>query len=144
MQENLRIQKANQIRDVLRYANKFNNAKIVIYLDDEVIDSPLFLSHMQDIALIHQTGLKVVIVPGARKRINQILDDAKISCSYQNGIRITDENAMPLIKMAAFDVSNTVMTCLAAHQISSCRVEVVVALLCAGGNVGGVPNVKVA
>ena len=119
MQENLRTQKANQIRDVLRYANKFNNAKIVIYLDDEVIDSPLFLSHMQDIALIHQTGLKVVIVPGARKRINQILDDAKISCSYQNGIRITDENAMPLIKMAAFDVSNTVMTCLAAHQITA-------------------------
>lgn len=119
MQENIINAKANQIRDVLRYANKFKNAKIVIYLDDEVIDSPLFLSHMQDIALIHQTGLRVVIVPGARKRINQILNDSKISCNYHEGIRITDENAMPLIKMAAFDVSNIVMTSLAAHQITA-------------------------
>ena len=119
MQENPRNIKANQIRDVLRYANKFNNATVVIYLDDEVIDSPLFLSHMQDIALIHQSGLKVVIVPGARRRIDQILSDSRISCRYQNGIRITEEDAMPLIKMAAFDVSNIVMTSLAAHQITA-------------------------
>lgn len=119
MQENPRNIKANQIRDVLRYANKFKNATVVIYLDDEVIDSPLFLSHMQDIALIHQSGLKVVIVPGARRRIDQILSDSRISCRYQNGIRITEEDAMPLIKMAAFDVSNIVMTSLAAHQITA-------------------------
>lgn len=119
MQENIRNVKANQIRDVLRYANKFKNATIVIYLDDEVIDSSLFLSHMQDIALIHQSGLKVVIVPGARKRINQILNDSKISSKYVNGIRITEENAMPLIKMAAFDVSNIIMTSLASCQITA-------------------------
>ena len=119
MQENPRNIKANQIRDVLRYANKFKNATVVIYLDDEVIDSPLFLSHMQDIALIHQSGLKVVIVPGARRRSDQILSDSRISCRYQNGIRITEEDAMPLIKMAAFDVSNIVMTSLAAHQITA-------------------------
>ncbi len=119
MQENLRNIKANQIRDVLRYAKKFKNAKIVIYLDDEVIDSSLFLSHMQDIALIHEAGLQIAIVPGARRRIDQILNDSHISCSYHNGIRITDDTAMPLIKMAAFDVSNIVMTSLAAHQITA-------------------------
>ena len=119
MQENFRNIKSNQIRDVLRYANKFKDATVVIYLDDEVIDSPLFLSHMQDIALIHQVGLKVVIVPGARKRIDQILSVSNISCHYQNGIRITDQEAMPLIKMAAFDISNIVMTSLAAHQITA-------------------------
>ena len=73
MQQNSRIKKAQQIRDVIRYLKQFNNATIVIYLDDEVIDSPLFSSHMRDIALIHQAGLRVVIVPGARKRIDQIL-----------------------------------------------------------------------
>ncbi len=119
MQENLRNIKANQIRDVIRYLNKFQNAKIVIYIDDEVIDSPLFLSHMQDIALIHQAGLKVAIVPGSRKRIDQVLIDSKISCKYHNGIRITEEDAMPQIKMAAFDISNIVMTSLAAHQITA-------------------------
>ena len=79
MQQNSRIKKAQQIRDVIRYLKQFNNATIVIYLDDEVIDSPLFSSHMRDIALIHQAGLRVVIVPGARKRIDQILSDSKFS-----------------------------------------------------------------
>ena len=119
MQQNSRIKKAQQIRDVIRYLKQFNNATIVIYLDDEVIDSPLFSSHMRDIALIHQAGLRVVIVPGARKRIDQILSDSKISWTYQHGIRITNQDAIPQIKMAAFDVSNIVMTSLAANHITA-------------------------
>ena len=119
MQQNSRIKKAQQIRDVIRYLKQFNNATIVIYLDDEVIDSPLFSSHMRDIALIHQAGLRVVIVPGARKRIDQILSDSQISWTYQHGIRITNQDAIPQIKMAAFDVSNIVMTSLAANHITA-------------------------
>lgn len=110
---------ANNIRDVIRYLQKFNNALVVIYLDENIIDSPLFSSHIRDIALLHQAGLKVVIIPGARKRIDQVLASAKIQWSYKNNIRVTNQDAMPLIKMAAFDVSNTVMTSLAASNITA-------------------------
>lgn len=119
MQENPRNKKAQQIRDVIRYIQQFKDATLVIYLDDEVIDSPYFSGHIRDIALIHQAGIKVCIVPGARKRIDEILTASKISWEYKDGIRITDEKAMPQIKMAAFDISNIVMTSLAAHQITA-------------------------
>lgn len=119
MQEISRNQKAQNIRSVIRYLQKFKNAVVVIYIDDEIIDSPLFSSHMRDISLIHQAGLKVVIVPGSRKRIDQILKDSKISWEYKNDIRIASENAMPLIKMAAFDISNVIMTSLAANHITA-------------------------
>lgn len=119
MQDFTRSEKAQNIRDVIRYIQRFNNAVIVIYLDDEIIDSPLFSSHLRDISLIHQAGLKIVIVPGARKRIDQILSEFNIPWECKNNTRITSENAISQIKMAAFDVSNIVMTSLAAHQITA-------------------------
>jgi len=113
------VKKAENIRDVIRYLQKFQNAVIVIYLDDKTIYSPLFSTHIRDIALLHQAGLSVAIVPGARRRIDEILSDAKIEWKYQDNIRVTLDEAMPLIKMAAFDVSNTVMTSLAANNITA-------------------------
>lgn len=115
----LRTQKADNIRGVIRYLQKFKNATVVIYLDDKLFDSPLFSSHIKDIALLHASGLKVVIVPGAKKRIDEVLGSANISWAYKDNVRITDDEAMPLIKMAAFDVSNIVMTNLAANKINA-------------------------
>ena len=115
----LRTQKADNIRGVIRYLQKFKNATVVIYLDDKLFDSPLFSSHIKDIALLHASGLKVVIVPGAKKRIDEVLCSANISWIYKDNVRITDDEAIPLIKMAAFDVSNIIMTNLAANKINA-------------------------
>lgn len=108
--------KAENIRDVLRYVRRFKDATVVIYIDDRIINTPLFTSHISDICMIHETGLQVVIVPGARQRIDEVLTQAGISWRIEQGCRITGENAMPLIKMAAFDVSNKIMTSLAGER----------------------------
>ena len=78
MHESPILQKAERIRDVIRYIKRFKNATVVIYLDDDIIDSPLFVSHIRDIALIHQAGLRVIIVPGARKKIDAVLSQNNI------------------------------------------------------------------
>ena len=111
--------KAENVREVIRYLQKFKNALVVIYLDDKTIESPLFSSHIRDIALLHQAGLKVVIIPGARRRIDEVLNTNKITWTYRENIRIASAQAMPLIKMAAFDVSNMIMTSLAANSITA-------------------------
>ena len=111
--------KAENVREVIRYLQKFKNALVVIYLDEKTIESPLFSSHIRDIALLHQAGLKVVIIPGARSRIDEVLRTNNITWSYRENIRIASAQAMPLIKMAAFDVSNTIMTSLAANSITA-------------------------
>ena len=117
--ENITSFKAENIRDVIRYLQKFQKAVVVIYLDDETIESPLFSSHIRDIAFLHDAGLKVVIIPGARRRIDEILANSGLSWEYHNHIRVTAPEAMPLIKMAAFDVSNSIMTSLAANNITA-------------------------
>ena len=110
------LEKAERIRDVIRYIRRFKNAVIIIHLDDSLIDSPLFMNHIKDICLIHEAGLKVIIVPGASKRIDEILSSSNITWKMHKGFRITSLEAMPLIKMAAFDVSNQIMTALAGEK----------------------------
>ena len=117
--ENIIQEKAERIRDVIRYISKFKNAAVVIHLDDRVIDSPLFSSHIRDISLLHEAGLRVIIVPGAKERIDNNLTEAKIPWKNKNGSRITDESAMPIIKDAAFDVANIVMTSLAGQHLTA-------------------------
>ncbi len=109
-------ERAERIRDVLRYVKRFTNKTIVIHIDDAIIDSPLFLSHINDICLLHEAGLQIIIVPGARQRINEVLKNSNISWTIQNSLRITDTTAIPLIKMAAFDTANRVMTSLAGEH----------------------------
>ncbi|NLC92895.1 MAG: amino-acid N-acetyltransferase [Treponema sp.] len=115
----MKSKQAENIRGVIRYVQQFKNALIVIYIDEKTIDSSLFSSHINDIALLHKAGLQVIIIPGARNRIDEILTTSKIKWTYKNNVRITSSEAMPLIKMAAFDVSNTVMTSLAANGITA-------------------------
>ena len=112
-------EKANQIRDVINYIKVFKNALAVIHIDDEIIDSPLLPNHIHDISLIHEAGIKVIIVPGARRQINNALEEQKISWQIKNGFRITDTHAMPAIKTAAFDVANNIMNILAGEHLTA-------------------------
>ncbi|MDE5775812.1 MAG: amino-acid N-acetyltransferase [Treponemataceae bacterium] len=113
------IEKANQIRDVINYIKVFKNALAVIHIDDEIISSPLLPSHIHDISLIHEAGIKVIIVPGARGQINDALEEQKISWQIKNGFRITNERAMPAIKTAVFDVANNIMNILAGEHLTA-------------------------
>lgn len=119
MEENSTQTNAGRIRDVIRYISKFKNAIVVIYLDDRIIDSPLFSNHISDISLLHEAGLQVLIVPGAQTKINKILSENNIKWTVKNDCRITGQEAMPLIKTAAFDTSNTVMTSLAGEHLTA-------------------------
>ena len=119
MDTQLIYNKAERIRDVLRYVSLFKNSLIVIHIDEDIINSTLFSSHIHDIAYLHESGIKIVIVPGAKKSIDTTLRSANISWHYEDNTRITELSAIPLIKMAAFDVSNKIMTCLAQENLSA-------------------------
>ncbi len=108
-----------RIRDVIRYIKKFKGSTLVVRIDDDVVDSALFASHMHDLALVHETGIRLVIVPGAANHISRVLDSWQVEWKKVNGVRVTDEDGMNLINMAAFDVSNRIMTRLAAERLTA-------------------------
>lgn len=112
-------EKANNIRDVIQYITIFKNALAVIHIDDEIIGSQLLPSHIHDISLIHEAGINVIIVPGARGQINDALKEQHISWQIKNGFRVTNERAMPAIKTAAFDVANNIMNILSGEHLTA-------------------------
>ncbi len=107
------------IREVFLYANRFRGATFVVKLDSSLHDSSALSGLVSDLSLLRQHGIRIVIVPGARKRIDEILVRYGQQAEHVDGLRITPEQSIPLIKMAAFDVANRIMTELSARGISA-------------------------
>lgn len=107
------------IRTAFSYITRFKDRTFVIKIDSPLIESPLFPLLIKDIVLLHNMGIKILIIPGARVRIDQVLSMYKISFKTVNNIRITRPEAMPFIKMASFDVSTKVMTLLAENNANA-------------------------
>ncbi len=113
------MMQTERIRDVIRYIRKFKGSTVVIRLDDDVVDSPLFAGHIHDLSLLYETGMRVVLVPGAKGHISRVLDSYGIPWQLKDGVRITGEEGMNFIKMAAFDISNRIMTRLSAERMTA-------------------------
>ena len=103
------------IRQTIGYLNRFKGETFVVKLESSLIAHPLFPLLIRDVVLLHRMGINVVLVPGARDRINEVLKKYDIQYRTVNGVRVSPSGAIPLIKMAAFDVTNKVMTMLAEN-----------------------------
>ncbi len=104
------------IRTAFRYINRFKGHTFVIRIEGELLDHPLFPLLVKDIVLLRRVGIRIALVPGARKRIDELLAAAGIRCPTVSGIRVTPPEAMPYVEMAAFDVSNRIMTLLSEDE----------------------------
>lgn len=107
------------IREVFSYNRRFKDSLFVIKIDSSIIDHPYFSILVRDLSLLHQNGIRFVIIPGAHDRIDEILEQYSINYEIRNGIRISSDESINFIKMAAFDVSNKVMTQLSGYDIPS-------------------------
>ena len=100
------------IRTAFSYINRFKGHTFVIRIEGDLLDNSFFPLLIKDIVLLKKMGIRIALVPGARKRIDELLAASKIVCPTVGGIRVTPLEAMPFVEMAAFDVSNRIMTIL--------------------------------
>ena len=107
---------AEAIRQAFGYINRFKNETFVIKIDSGLISNSLFPVFVRDLVLLRQMGIRIIIVPGARTRIDNVLTTYGVECTTVNGVRVSSPEAIPFIKMAAFDVSNKIMTMLAENE----------------------------
>ena len=105
------------IRQAFGYVSQFRGKLFVIKIDTDIIMDPLFPVLVSDLALLHRLGIRIAIVPGSQTRIDEILTKYGIQWKVVGGVRISTPEAIPFIKMAAFDVSNRIMTLLAENRV---------------------------
>lgn len=112
-------EKVDGIREVFLYLKRFQNRTFVIKIDNPLLDSSLFPGIVRDIAQLRQVGIRILIVVGARERIDDVLDRYDISYTMAGSTRISSPEAMPFVKMAAFDAANRIMTLLTGNGLNA-------------------------
>lgn len=104
------------IRQAFGYIHRFKGETFVIKIDSALITHTSFPMLVNDIVQLHQMGIRIVIVPGTQHRIDEVLKQFNVKYAYKEGIRISTPESIPFIKMAAFDISNQVMTLLSEND----------------------------
>lgn len=107
------------IREAFHYQSRFEGSTMVFKVDFPVTEASSFPYLMKDLALLAKIGFRVVIVPGAKERINAVLHKYDIVSHYVETIRITTMSAIPFVEMAAFDAATRFMTGLSADRVDA-------------------------
>ncbi len=74
---------------------------MVIMLGGEAVEAHNFTNIINDIAMLHSLGIKIVLVHGAKPQINRMVESDNVSTPYHKGIRITDSSTLKLVMQAA-------------------------------------------
>lgn len=88
------------ILDSLPFIQQFRHKVMVVkYGGAAQINPELKEKFTRDVALLHTLGVKTIIVHGGGKDVSAMLERLNIESKFQNGVRITQEEAMRVVEM---------------------------------------------
>ena len=109
------LAKVDTIRDVFNYTKKFKGSLFILKVEDKLLDSPYFPLFIKDVVQLHAVGIRVVLVLGTRNLIDKTLKNFGKETQVVGGLRVTSEEALPLVQLAAMEASQKVLALLTAN-----------------------------
>ncbi len=100
------------IREVFGYLRRYREQVFVLKIDDSLMSRPLFSLLIKDIVLLQKIGIRIILVPGAKHSIDKVLKTYRVNSTMKDDVRITTEEAMPLVKLGASNVTNVLISLL--------------------------------
>ncbi len=88
-------------RHSVPYINAHRGKTFVIMLGGEAIAHDNFPNIINDIGLLHNLGIRLIVVYGARPQIEQNIAEHNYQSVYHKHTRVTDSKALDLVKQAA-------------------------------------------
>ena len=88
-------------RNTAPYINAHRGKTFVLMLGGEAAQHENFANIIHDIALLNSLGVRLVLIHGSRPQIAQRLARAGLASTFQDGLRITDSEAMEHVKDAS-------------------------------------------
>src|SRR5215210_482574 len=104
---------ANQLRlDLLRealpYIQRFQGKTFVIKLSGKATeDGENLASLAEELALLHQVGIRICVVHGGGKQLSELASQMGIAQTIINGRRVTDDATLEMAKMIFAGKINT-------------------------------------
>src|SRR5262249_60629460 len=88
-------------RSVAPYIHAYHGKTFVVALVGEAIAAGKLNAFVQDLAILHAMGIKLVLVHGFRPQVNEQLKAKGHASRFSHGQRITDEVALDCAQEAA-------------------------------------------
>lgn len=93
------MQKADVLVDALPYIQDFRGSTVLVKVGGSVMEGEANVrSLLADIAFMDAVGMKVVLVHGGGKAISRALTESGIEPKFVNGLRVTDEATMEIVR----------------------------------------------
>jgi amino-acid N-acetyltransferase len=87
-------------RSATPYIHAFGGRTFVIAFGGEIVDEKQFIALSHDLNLLASLEVRLVLVHGARPQIEERLKRVKLTPTLHNGLRVTDDEAMEIVKEA--------------------------------------------
>ncbi|MDP1580845.1 MAG: acetylglutamate kinase [Candidatus Didemnitutus sp.] len=103
------ISKARVLLEALPYIQSFRGATFVVKYGGSFMDDPdptVRRSVATDIAFLAAVGINVVVVHGGGKAINKAMDASGLKANFINGLRVTDEATIAIVKRTLDEIVN--------------------------------------
>ena len=93
-------QRAEVLTQALPYIKRYSGKIVVIkYGGNAMINASLKEQVMEDIVLLHLTGVKVVLVHGGGPEISELMTKLGKKAEFVDGLRVTDKETVDIVQM---------------------------------------------
>ena len=112
-----KIETVRTLLDALPFIREFRKEIVVIKYGGSAQTSPqLKEKFAEDILLMHLVGIKVVIVHGGGKKINEVLKRLDIKTEFIDGQRVTTKEVMRIAEMIlSGEINKEIVSLLNSH-----------------------------
>ena len=110
-------EKLNLLREALPYIQKFQGKTFVVKFSGKVTeDKDNLMSLAEELALLHQVGIRVCVIHGGGKQLNELAEKLGVAQTVISGRRVTDDDTLDLAKMIFRGKINTEILASLRHR----------------------------
>lgn len=100
--------KLDLLREALPYIQRFKGKTFVVKFSGKVTENKENLASLaEELALIHQVGIRVCVIHGGGKQLSQLAEKLGVAQTVIDGRRVTDDDTLELAKMIFAGKINT-------------------------------------
>src|SRR5215467_3380687 len=105
------------LREALPYIQRFKGKTFVVKFSGKVTeDSDRLISLAEELALLHQVGIRVCVIHGGGKQLTELAEKLGVEQTIIEGRRVTDDDTLEMAKMIFAGKINTDILAALRHR----------------------------
>ncbi|MGH9946927.1 MAG: acetylglutamate kinase [Pyrinomonadaceae bacterium] len=113
----MNIETLDLLREALPYIRRFKGKTFVVKFSGKVTeDKSILISLAEELALLHQVGIRVCVIHGGGKQLNELAQKLGVVQTVVEGRRVTDDDTLELAKMIFRGKINTEILSALRHR----------------------------